>query len=40
MGERAFGHLGLQMMMAGAPPARVVDALVAGDASLGIGQIA
>jgi uncharacterized Ntn-hydrolase superfamily protein len=39
IGERAFGALGLQMMTAGAAPAQVVAALVAGDATPGVRQI-
>jgi uncharacterized Ntn-hydrolase superfamily protein len=39
MGERAFGHIGLQMMTAGATSAQVIAALVAGDATPSIRQI-
>ncbi len=39
IGERAFGHLGLEMMAAGTPPVRVLAALVAGDDSPTVRQI-
>ncbi len=39
IGDRAFGHLGLQMITAGWTPTQVVDALVAGDASPSVRQI-
>jgi uncharacterized Ntn-hydrolase superfamily protein len=39
IGERAFGPVGLQMMMGGSTPAQVVAALVAGDATPGVRQI-
>ncbi|MBA2310953.1 MAG: DUF1028 domain-containing protein [Pseudonocardiales bacterium] len=39
IGERAFGHLGLQMMTAGSAPTQVVASLVAGDVTPGVRQI-
>jgi uncharacterized Ntn-hydrolase superfamily protein len=39
IGERAFGYLGLQMLMAGSTPAQVAAALVAGDATPSVRQM-
>lgn len=39
IGERAFGHLGLEMITSGSTPTQVVAALVAGDATPGVRQI-
>jgi uncharacterized Ntn-hydrolase superfamily protein len=39
IGERAFGYLGLQMMVAGSTPIQVVAALVAGDATPSVRQM-
>lgn len=39
IGERAFGHIGLQMMTVGAAPIQVIAALVAGDATPSVRQI-
>ena len=39
IGERAFGHLGIEMMAAGSTPPQVVAALMAGDATPSIRQL-
>lgn len=39
IGDPAFGHLGLQMMIAGAAPTQVVAALVSGDDVPGVRQV-
>jgi uncharacterized Ntn-hydrolase superfamily protein len=39
MGERAFGHLGLEMLRAGSTPAQAVAALMAGDGTPEMRQL-
>lgn len=39
MGERAFGHLGLEMLRAGSTPVQTVAALTAGDGNPEIRQL-